>query len=328
MRTWIIRAALLLSCGIVLFAVESSATSDWDRHFRQGEALQRQGEYTAALAEFEAALPAAERIGPNDWMLPVTLHNLGAVCRELGRYDDAERFYRRAIGIFEANQPQRRAELAGSLHELGTLNLMLGRLSQAESWYRKAYELRLAALGKTHALTGASLQALARVAQERHQFEKAEDLYRQAAGILESANGPGSLVVADVLHNWGMLYRAERRDPDARPLLERAATIYQAAAPAHPKLAIIWRNLAELEAASGNLARAADLFQRSVQLCETSLPPDHPQTGVILQAYAGFLYHAKRKQEAAVVAARARSILANNPRAADGFTVDAAALRR
>jgi hypothetical protein len=46
-----------------------------------------------------------------------------------------------------------------------------------------------------------------------------------------------------------------------------------------------------------------------VRICEASLPVDHPQTGVILQAYGRFLKNAHRKTAAKVVNERASAIL-------------------
>jgi hypothetical protein len=62
-----------------------------------------------------------------------------------------------------------------------------------------------------------------------------------------------------------------------------------------------------------------------VHICEASLPADHPQTGVILQAYGRFLKNAHRKTEAE----RASAILANGMVAnGSGYTVDVSEFRR
>lgn len=194
------------------------SADDWDPHFTQGEALELQGKYAAAVSEFEAALPAATAFGADDWRLPITLHNLGTVYRETGRYADAERCYRRAIAIFETHQPARKAELAGTLNNLGALDLVMGRNKKAGELYGRAYRLRVEALGAMHPLTAASLQGLAQVAQERRQYAEADRLYRQAARILEPALGAESLAMADLRHNWALLDRDAGRDRDALPL--------------------------------------------------------------------------------------------------------------
>jgi hypothetical protein len=78
--------------------------------------------------------------------------------------------------------------------------------------------------------------------------------------------------------------------------LDRAAANYDAIAPHHPKLAVILRNLAELRARHGDIEPGAQLFARALRICDESLPADHPQTGVILAAYARFLNQIHRNR--------------------------------
>jgi tetratricopeptide (TPR) repeat protein len=318
----IVRSAAwtLLAIFPLTAAVAGTGPSgDWEAHFTAGESLDRAGQYAASAAEFEAALAEAEHFSQSDWRLPATLHNLGAVYGQLGRFSDAGRLLRRAIGIFERWQPERRAERAASLYALGSIYLSAGEFGRAEPLLRASYELRP---------DGVCLHGLARIAHERRRFAEAEGEYRQAMALLEAAKGAESLAVADVAHNWALLYRDQRRDPEARPLLARAQDIYEHSAPAHPKLAVILRNRAELEAAADNAAEAGALFERSLAICDGALPADHPQTGAILEAYAKFLRQQNRKRDAEVAAARAAAILNAHPHGSwDGYTVDAAALR-
>jgi tetratricopeptide (TPR) repeat protein len=311
----------------MLLSSVAVARSDWEDAFHRGAALETQGRYQDAASAFRSALGEAERMPPADARLPLTLHNLGAVERELGQYLEAERDDLRAISLWEKHQPERQAELASSLYNLAALYLVTGRLSRAEPLYRRAYELRQSVLGPHHPLTAASLHGLAHVLQERHRYAEAEVLYRGAISILEEAPGGSTTALADVLHNQAMLFRDRRRDEEALPLLERAARIYEQSAPSHPKRAVILRNLAELEADRGDMAGAGNLFQRSIAICEASLPAGHPQTGIILAAYGKFLARMRRKEEAREVTARARTILGAAAReSASGYVVDVAAL--
>jgi len=298
----------------------------WDQHFSRGETLERAGKYADAAEEFTAALEEAERLDPDGTRLPLTLHNLGAVHRELGLNSDAERDYQRAISLWQNSRPARPLDLASSLSNLAALNLVLGRLSRAETLYRRGYDLRRANLPPNHARIGSSLIGLAQVAHTRRQYPEAEDLYRQAAAIVETSAGPASPALADVSHNWALLYRDMHRDDQARPLLERSQAIYEKANPNHPKLAIVLRNLAELNASAGDPAAADRLFVRAVAICDAALPADHPQTGIILQAYGSFLTATGRKKEARPIADRARAIVATNARqSGTAYTVDASA---
>ena len=315
-----------LFCSLILTAVSTlyAAGAAWDQHFSKGENLERQGQHAAAGREFQAALAEAEQLDPSDASLPLTLHNLGTVARELGSYPEAERYYQRAVSIWETRHRESPTQLAVTLQNLGALNMVWGRLSRAETFYRRAYELRLQSLGPNHPHVGASLHGMAELAAARHRYPQADDLYRQAAAVLQAAYGPDSLRVADVWHNWGYLCKEmQHRDPEARTMLDRAAAIYEKTVPDHPNMAIILRNLAELDMKAGDLTQAGERFERSLSICRKSLPPGHEQTGIILSAYGRYLQQAGRKKEAKMVTEKAREILTKPT-----YTVDVAAFVR
>jgi Tfp pilus assembly protein PilF len=303
-----IKAPLLLFSIMALLSGQSA----WDTHTRQGVILDEEGRYADAAREFSTAVEVADAA-----QLPGTLDSLGVLYRQLGRYPEAEKCHRRAIALLEgAGRP---VELATALENLGGLRLVQNRPSQAQPLYQRAYDLRVQALDRR---VGQTLHGLAQAAHSQRHYDEAEDYYRRAVRVLQGEAG------ADVLHNWGTLYCETGRDEQGQPLLERAAAVYDKSRPLHPKLAVILRNLAELEANAGHSARAQELFERAVHICEASLPADHPQTGVILQAYGRFLKNAHRKTEAKVVNERASAILAQGMVAnGTGYTVDVSEFR-
>src|SRR5688500_11122356 len=89
MRMRIILAALLLVCGPALAAPPKKAppaaddknTEEAKRHFKQGVALYNDGNFGAALAEFEQA----NKLRPS----PAVLYNIGLTQKALFRYNDA-----------------------------------------------------------------------------------------------------------------------------------------------------------------------------------------------------------------------------------------------
>src|SRR5690606_34023403 len=60
-----------------------------DRHFKSGVALFKEAKFTEALAEFERAY----EIAPH----PTVLYNIAGCHRELSRYGEAVRFYKRFL---------------------------------------------------------------------------------------------------------------------------------------------------------------------------------------------------------------------------------------
>jgi tetratricopeptide (TPR) repeat protein len=307
------------------------AASGWDEHFSRGEESQRNGRYEQAAAEFEAALQelrgdAARRENPVDVRGAVTWNNLGVVYSALGRTHEAESSYLRAIAFYE-NRPQFLSALAAPLDNLASLYLALGRVSKAEPLYRRCYEIRLRILPPNDPALGHSLHGLARLEHERRRPDRAEGFYRQALAIEESAYGVESLEVAPTLHNLATLLAETSRADEARAFYNRALAIYRSHRPGHPAEAVILRHLAELDAKAGSLALAESRFLQALAICESTLPPDHPQTGIILQAYGQLLRQARRKSESNKVIARANLILVKGLRESGaGYTVEASML--
>ena len=250
--------------------------------------------------------------------------NQGELLQRAGRYLEAENCFRKALALVDPSDP---LATAVATQSLASLQLLLNRPADAERLYRRVYDLRAAVLPPNDPRIGIALHGLAEALQERHRYAEAEPLYRRAAANLEAAFGPSSTTVADVRHNWAALYRDTHRDAEARPLLEAARSVYEKAAPRSPKLAVILRNLAQLEASGGNADRAQQLFDRALSICDASLPADHPQTGAILQAYAAFLRAQHRRAEANLMNRRAIAILQHAAKDnGTALTVDVSAL--
>ena len=60
----------------------------------------------------------------------------------MGKLDDAEPFYRRAVDDFEATLGRRHRKTLSSVNNLGVLLQAMGKLEAAEPLYRRAFEDR------------------------------------------------------------------------------------------------------------------------------------------------------------------------------------------
>jgi Tfp pilus assembly protein PilF len=282
------------------------AGSGWDAPFSRGEALERAGRYEQALIEFEAALAAAIAEDPNSVNVPVTWNNLGVVNRALGRTNDAERYYRLALVWYE-KRPQFEEALATTLENLAVVELAAGRISKAEPLYRRSYEIRRGVLTPGDPAIAQSLHGLAELEYNRHRPAAAEAYYREALAIEEARLGRESIKIASTLHNLATVWAETGRTDEARAAYRRVLAIYRSASPGHPSEAVVLRHLAELDSSE-------EEFREALEICARMLPPDHPQTGVILQAYGMFLRKAHRGKEAEAVLARANEILGRSGR--------------
>lgn len=90
-----------------------------DRHFKSGVARFKEGKFTEALAEFERA----NQISPH----PLVLYNIAGCYRELSRYSEAVRFYRRFLAEGVGKVPPNR--LADAQAELEGIFALVARVT-------------------------------------------------------------------------------------------------------------------------------------------------------------------------------------------------------
>jgi predicted O-linked N-acetylglucosamine transferase (SPINDLY family) len=201
-----------------------------EAHFRIGDLLRRRGDYAAAIASYETALAMGTH--------PVLLNNIGLALQQEGRFEEAERHYRRALeqepALVEAN-----ANLADLLR-------LRHRDADAAAWYARA-----AALNPNVATVwlnlGVCQHRTGELANARASFERALAL---------KPDDPQILV------NLATTLNAGQRCAEALPLVEKAAALDPASAAALNLLLYVrqqicdWRDLDGLfEAQRASLRR-------------------------------------------------------------------------
>ena len=90
---------MLTGLVIVLCSAIAQA-ADWNALMEEAGKLQNQGAYAEAEQKFQDALAEAEKFGPTDRRLGLTLNNLGALSRAQGKYPLAEAQSYRALEIW------------------------------------------------------------------------------------------------------------------------------------------------------------------------------------------------------------------------------------
>ncbi len=129
------------------------------------------------------------------------------------------------------------------------------------------------------------------------QFKESENFFKQALDLNEKVYGGGSKQVAEGLVKLGAVYRAQGKYSSVEPLLRRALTIYESEDPdlQDPlELASMLETLADFLRAHGKYGPAEPLFQRALAKRESVLGPEHPSIGPNLFNLA-LLYHAEGK---------------------------------
>lgn len=121
---------------------EDSATySGFREHFDRGAALTSESRFSEAIVELKTALSLAEKIyGRNHRHIVSVLINLGSCSNELRKFDSAEDFYMRAVGILENVDPGG-GELASVYNNLGNIFSKTGEFNTAIEYYKYAINI-------------------------------------------------------------------------------------------------------------------------------------------------------------------------------------------
>ncbi len=201
---------------------------------------------------------------------------IGTTFMGLGRFDEAEPNFRRALAIRTKALPAGDPAIARSQNNLAVLLEGQNKLPEAEALHRAALEIARTSLPPGHPDLGVGLNNLAEILRIQGKLADAEPLYREALAIARATSPAGHPDIADRLDNLAQLLQAQRRLTEAEPLQREALAIRVAAFPAgHPQLARGLNNLAFLLVAQDKLAEAEPLLREALEIRHKSLPAGH-----------------------------------------------------
>lgn len=94
---------------------------------------------------YQRTLAGKEKVlGPDHPSTAITVNNLGTLCRDQGKLDEAEKMYQRALaGKEKALGPDHTSTLE-TVNNFGNLYKDQGKLKEAEEMYQRSLELQAA----------------------------------------------------------------------------------------------------------------------------------------------------------------------------------------
>jgi len=240
-----------------------------------GNVMRASGDYPAADELLLAALELAERFcGPADVEIAWCCTALGVLGKYAGRFDDAERFYYRALPIIEDEFGVASSAAATIWHNLGGLEHSRGNLELGESLARRAVEIRRRT-GPEPAIA-ADVAAHAALLADLGRLDEAAAGFRDAVAIFEVIHGHENYEIAVNQNNLGVLEARRGNHAEAARLLSDALTIKERVlGPDSPELGGTLVTLYDVLARTGRAAEASVLLDRAVSLT-ASLDSRHP----------------------------------------------------
>jgi CHAT domain-containing protein/Tfp pilus assembly protein PilF len=273
--------------------------------------LDRRAEASAAA---ERALTiGTEAFGPDDVRLTGTLAALGGLARDQENYQDAERYFERALKGRQKSPIASPFEVASSMDDLGDLYGLEGRFDDGERLLQQGLKLTEQAYGanvQTAPNYDKILNDLGNLYKDAGRFPDAEAAFARALAVGRATRGEDHPNVAATMGNLATVMESESRFAEAEDLYKRTLATYERLFGSnHPITAIGLNNLANVYSDQGRALEAAGLQQRVLAINEKVFGPDSPDVARSLTNLANSYRELGRKDEALPLYQRAMAIM-------------------
>jgi len=188
-----------------------------------------------------------------------SLRQLGAIHRDFGNWDLAEKYFKDALAI--AQKENNQSSIATSLGMLGDIERNRGNWDEAEKLYRQHLEI-MTELGARSGMAS-SWGVLGNIEGNRGNWDEAEKLYRQALALrTELGDRPG------MASSWGALGNIERNrgNWDEAEKLYRQHLEMMTELGDRAGMASSWASLGNIERNRGNWDEAEKLYQQCLEV--------------------------------------------------------------
>lgn len=235
-----------------------------------------------------------------------TLNEEAMLLHDRRQLADAERLYRRAIGIWLENEAKSPG-LLRCIANLGALYIDSRQFGKAEAYITAMLD-RFQDRDGSDPDFARLLQVLATAWYGQKRYREAEPIYRRLLAAAEGGSDVAPADLASILNNLGSVCTETGRLDEAQAYLERARQLVDADDPL--ARASVLSNLATAKALAKRNAESEALFGEALRITEAAHGTDHPLIGYVLSNWAAALRKSGRKREAKPLEKRAKSIRA------------------
>lgn len=163
----------------------------------------------------------------DDPQTSMTLHNLGLVLFDQGKYGDAKDTLKKTVELRRKYDQEPKRNLAISLLSLGAIYFQEGKTEDGQRVTVEAREIlaKIPADQKTPEDLAAVMRSDHNLAQsyvEQKKYEAAEEYFKRAIQAMESLYGPTSTGLVLYLTSYAKLLKTLKRDSEAQTILQRA----------------------------------------------------------------------------------------------------------
>ncbi len=218
-----------------------------------------------------------------------TLLNFARLLEDMGKLDDAEKYYRRSLNELPGNY----GDIAYYYDGLGNVAQKKGEYESSLKWHNKSLQIKMRTLKPDDSSIGSSHLSIGNVYQEKKDYTNALKSYEKALMIYNQTFDENYLNSAICMDNIGNNYRRKNEYSKALKLYQEALLIREKHLPAdHVNLGRSHKNIGNTYADLCHYDLALKNLNVSLKIYKKCRPSQHPSIASTL-ANIGLVYEDK-----------------------------------
>jgi tetratricopeptide (TPR) repeat protein len=291
--------------------------AQWRECMAESGPLYEAGRWDEATKILERALEYARHFAPLDPRLARTIHAVGFLYQQQGKYSAAASQYRRAIHLWEQMGPQQHDAMRLSTDNLIGTYLESGEYAAA----RKLMESRLPEMERSTTDwedRATLLNMRAALAETQHRLGEAELSYRESLALWQqhARDKNSALVLMNLSH---VLSEMKRYQKGLDAIMEALAILEKLDATVRPFVILSLDHAGSLYMKLQRPGDAGAAYNRALRMAETTFGAEQILTCAIMLRYSAALRALGQRDQAKVLASKAKTMLG---RSKERLTVD------
>ncbi|CAF4198327.1 unnamed protein product [Rotaria sp. Silwood2] len=224
------------------------------------------------------------------------LLSLGKVLSKMGKFDLAEKYYRRLLSELPSNDPS----LSDLYHRLGMVANAKGEYDMSLEWYQKSLEILVRNRPSDHVNIGITHNSIGEAHRKKGDRSRALESYNRAVSLFKQAHDENHPHMASFYNNIGLINQEQQKYLEALYFYEKSLAIRKKHLPAdHPNLGGSYNNIGLVHYYLGDYDLTLEHYNRSLEISLKSLPAQHPNIAMTYENM-GLVYEEKDELEQAL----------------------------
>ena len=196
----------------------------------------------------------------------------GRVLHQMGKYELAEKFYRRLLH----EVPLRDPTLSDLYYSLGVVLMDIGDYDSSLQWLNKSLEIVQQTNPSDYVNISSRYCCIGLLYSRKHDHQRALEQYKQGIELFQKRNNTDHLYLAHLYNNKAIVYDEQKRYPKALKCFRKTLAIYEKHLPPdHSDVGTVHDNMGIIYRVLGDYDSAMKCHEQSMQIREKSLPSDH-----------------------------------------------------